>query len=191
MTRILLAVITGDFIRTQTVSTLLGLVKKVPEIDNFLIQQGPYIHENRENVVLFAQKGGYSHLFFVDWDMVFDPTVPLRLLDHDKDIVAAMYKVKVIPTRPVTLIEENGKPRQMTTEEVPQEPFKCYATGAGCMLIKMSVFEKIERPWFSHKGINQIDGGEDVWFCEKAREAGFDVWVDPRIPIEHTGLFNY
>jgi len=189
--RILLATITGDFIRTETVSTLLSLVKKVPEIDNFLIQQGPYIHENRENVVLFAQKGGYSHLFFVDWDMVFGYTVPLQLLEHDKDIVAAMYKVKVIPPRPVTLIEENGVPRQMTTEEVPKELFKCYATGAGCMMIKMSVFDKIERPWFSHLGINRIDEGEDVWFCDKARKAGYDIWVDSKIPISHTGLYNY
>jgi len=191
MTKILLGIIVGDFVRSETVSTILGVIKKVPEVDNFIIQQGPYIHENRENVVLFAQKGGYSHLFFVDWDMVFGPYVPMQLLEHDKDIVGAMYQVKVIPTRPVTIIEENGQPRQMTNEEAPKELFKCYATGAGCMLIKMSVFDKIERPWFSHKGINRIDGGEDVWFCEKARKAGFSIWVDPTIPIKHTGSFNY
>ena len=188
MPRILLGVITGDFIRTQTVSTLLGLVKKVPEIDNFVIQQGAYIHENREIVAEIAQKGGYTHLFFVDWDMVFAPLTVARLLEHDKDIVAALYKVKVIPPRPVTLIEDG---RQMTMEEVPKELFKAYATGAGCMLIKTSVFDKTPRPWFSHDRSKDIIEGEDVWFCKQAKKAGFDVWVDPNIPIEHTGNFNY
>jgi len=188
MTSICLAVITGDFIRTETVSTLLGLVKKVPEIDNFIIQQGAYIHENREMVAEMAQKDGYTHLFFVDWDMVFGPYVPLQLLEHDKDIVAAMYQVKVIPSRPVTLIEDG---RQMLNEEVPKGLFKAYATGAGCMLIKMSVFDKVPRPWFSHDRSKDIIEGEDVWFCKRAREAGFDIWVDPNIPISHTGLYNY
>ena len=183
---ILLAVITGDFIRTETVSTLLGLIKGNPDMD-YLIRQGPYIHENREEVVLAAQKGGYSHLFFVDWDMILGQSVPKRLLEHNKNIVAALYRVKTIPTRPVTLMEDG---RQMTMEEIPKELFKCYATGAGAMMIKMSVFDKIERPWFSHDPTSKIEG-EDVWFCKKAREAGFNIFVDPNIPTNHTGLFNY
>jgi len=188
--RICLGVITGDFIKTQTVSVLLGLIKE-SIIDDFIIQQGPYIHDNRERVALMAQERRYTHLFFVDWDMVFGPTVPMRLLEHDKDIVAAMYNIKVIPTRPVTIIEENGKPRQMTREEVPKKPFKCYATGAGCMLIKMSVFDKIPRPWFSHHKTSKGIEGEDVWFCNKARKAGFNIWVDPTIPTQHVGNYNF
>ena len=184
MTKICIGVIAGAGIQTQTVVTLLGLVKLNPYIDNFIIHQGPYIHENRERVVLKAQEGNYSHLLFVDADMSFGASVPTQLMAHKKDIVAAMYHIKRTPTRPVTLIE-NG--RQMTMEEVPREPFKCYATGAGCMLIKMSVFDKIKRPWFSHDRTSKTIEGEDVWFCKKARKAGYEIWVDPSIPIEHIG----
>jgi len=26
---------------------------------------------------------------------------------------------------------------------------------------------------------------EDVYFCAKAREAGFKIWVDPRVKVKH------
>jgi hypothetical protein len=30
--------------------------------------------------------------------------------------------------------------------------------------------------------------GEDYYFCRKATEAGFDIWVDPLIEFDHAGV---
>jgi len=33
--------------------------------------------------------------------------------------------------------------------------------------------------------------GEDYLFCDRAREAGFQVWVDPTIKLGHMGVQEY
>lgn len=56
--------------------------------------------------------------------------------------------------------------------------------GFGCTLIKREVFQKLEKPYFrTDKTLRVNDwtwqdrpnkyGGQDIWFCCKAREAGF------------------
>ena len=33
--------------------------------------------------------------------------------------------------------------------------------------------------------------GEDFLFCDRARDAGFEVWVDPTIKLGHIGVMEY
>jgi GT2 family glycosyltransferase len=33
--------------------------------------------------------------------------------------------------------------------------------------------------------------GEDYLFCDRARELGFEVWVDPSIELGHMGVQEY
>lgn len=61
--------------------------------------------------------------------------------------------------------------------------------GVGCTLVKADVFKKLEKPYFRNDkslSLNQdtyfqwLDipnkyGGQDIWFCCKAREAGFKI----------------
>ena len=66
-------------------------------------------------------------------------------------------------------------------------------TGFGWLLIKNGVFESegLPYPWFAPKmqvfesGEVQDMCGEDVSFCLDAKEAGFEIWCDPRIRVGH------
>ena len=66
-------------------------------------------------------------------------------------------------------------------------------TGFGWLLIKKGVFESegLPYPWFAPKmqvfesGEVQDMCGEDVSFCLDAKEAGFEIWCDPRIRVGH------
>ena len=72
-----------------------------------------------------------------------------------------------------------------------KKPFTVDYTGFGWVLIKKGVFENLEYPWFAPKmqvfesGSVQDMCGEDVSFCLDAKEAGFDIWCDPRIRVGH------
>jgi GT2 family glycosyltransferase len=58
--------------------------------------------------------------------------------------------------------------------------------GFGCCLIKASVFRNLAPPWFVYDvGKNK---GEDIYFCEKARDAGYEIWVDPSVRPRHLGV---
>lgn len=187
--KILVAVPTGDFIRMETVRTIVALKGNAVDV---AIEHGPYIHLNRENLIL--QSKGYSHIFFVDTDVCFNADVLETLVSRDKDIIGGIYNLRRLPLSPIIrMANEKGEMIPGNIKDLPTEPFKCHALGTGCMLIKTEVFDKIKRPWFfygkpdeSHEGM-----GEDIWFCTKAQEAGFDIWADPIVKISHTGMFNF
>jgi hypothetical protein len=74
-----------------------------------------------------------------------------------------------------------------------KKPFTVDYTGFGWVLIKNGVFEhpELKYPWFAPKmqvfesGAVQDMCGEDVSFCLDAKEAGFEIWCDPRIRVGH------
>lgn len=58
--------------------------------------------------------------------------------------------------------------------------------GLGCALIKTSVFNQIDFPYF--KWTIYEDGGvlgEDLNFCERCNEKGIPIYVDPRVGCAH------
>ena len=74
------------------------------------------------------------------------------------------------------------------------EPVKVFGAGMGFMAVKSGVFESLSRPWFQSPTVTtNRDGkdfsfplmGEDLSFCYRANEAGFEVWFDPTIRVQH------
>ena len=49
------------------------------------------------------------------------------------------------------------------------------------------VFEKIPPPWFEFRYDEQglLTLGEDFHFCEKVRDAGYEIWVVPKFAQKH------
>lgn len=181
-------VITGDFIRAKTVMTLIQLLKTSPHIANLMVEQGPYIHLNRNRIVEAVLKDDYTHLFFVDNDVCFAAEALDRLIADDKDIVAAPYNKRCLPPESmIKMRDKDGNPIGGNLKDLPKELFKCYALGTGCMLIKTEVFKNIEKPWFYYGEVKGEEIGEDVYFCKKAHEAGYDVWCNPSIQVGHVG----
>lgn len=63
------------------------------------------------------------------------------------------------------------------------------ACGFGCCLIKQTVFTTLTYPHFYYKSaLDHKDTiSEDVYFCLKAKAAGFKIWADPSIICDHIG----
>ena len=59
------------------------------------------------------------------------------------------------------------------------------AVGFGALLMKMDVLDGMEFPWFKFD-----DCGEDIYFCVRAKEHGFKVWLDPTYVLGHIGEPN-
>ena len=111
----------------------------------------------------------------------------------DKDIVMGVYPMSqdekilwsVSTTEPFQGISLGGLSRNS---------FKILAGGFGVTLVKYEVFEALEWPyWKNVYAPGGIKMSEDIYFCEKARKADFDIWCDPLVKCDHTkyvGLLN-
>ena len=127
----------------------------------------------------------FDWFLWIDADMIFTGDALLRLLAHDKDIVGAEYNFRSLPLKPtatpITNITDTSK------------LYKANVVATGLLLIKMSVFDKLEEPYFQFGRDKdwRIVHGEDAWFCQQAITAGFDVWCDPTLQVKHVGEYLY
>lgn len=185
-------------IQPQTLLALLNLTKTTKyEMDFMLADKGYTIAENRNYLAIQAIKGKYSHLFTVDDDMILPDDTINRLVACDKDFVGVLANSRTLPQVPMVtpfgMMELSLKDRMLGDIPLPKELFECEAIGGSVQLIKTSVFQKLEMPWYDNEkelsGKNKM--GEDYWFCRQCIKAGVQIWCDPTLKIGHVGTFIY
>lgn len=145
----------------------------------------------------FDGKVEYDWLFWVDDDAVWTPEQALALIEHDKDIVSGCTVLADNKTYNVCKhmrdddLIKNGTFDMLDRERLQQEQglFEADYVGFAFMAVKKGVFERMEYPWFEipTRTIGDITDmtSEDCWWCIKAREKGFKIWVDPKIVLGH------
>lgn len=136
--------------------------------------------ENREKLAQMALEDKFTHLMFIDDDMVWNPQILSPLLSRIRngcDIVTCNYVIKEEPPTQFTAMALDGQRLKTTAKSSGIEEIA--GNGFGVSIIATKVFEAIPEPWFlptwtKEKGYST----EDLPFFRKAREAGFKVWVD-------------
>ena len=161
------------------------------------------------NQVPWDGKLEYDYQLWIDSDIVFNSEKFFQLIldanpegKEEKHIVAGWYCTEDGRTASVAhWLEEDdfrsngGVMNHETIESISKrkKPFTVDYTGFGWLLIRKGVFEHegLPYPWFAPKmqvfesGEVQDMCGEDVSFCLDAKEAGFEIWCDPRIRVGH------
>lgn len=184
--RIVIGIPHQGTVKAPTVLSLVGLVGQSPHPVMLAMHEGPFIQENRTKIVHTAIKADATHVFFLDSDIQCPDDTLNRLLAHDLPIVGAMYNTRQTPSVNTVKMEV-----ETAGADLPTELFECHAMGAGCLLIRMEVFAKIKSQGWQWFAVRDDDGivvtGEDVWFCERARAAGYAIHCDPTIKVVHVG----
>lgn len=193
-TKICLAIVTNRNVQAKTVESLLQLKHPVYPV---VATEGYTIAENRAYCVYQAMKANCSHILFIDDDMTFPPSLIEMLLKHGKEIVGVNSQSRTFPLRTTVSILKDGKhvPHSELPDhyKMPTELFEVYGIGMGVALIDMNVFDAIEQPWFSFKAdeSGKVVMGEDQWFCEQAKKAGYKIYCDPTFTVGHIGSWEF
>lgn len=148
----------------------------------------------RNKLAQMAIDYGFTHLLVLDDDMVYDDQdIITKLVAHNKDIVGVRAYTRSAPHYPCVFYSGGAG------DEFYQEvDFDCVglrevdALGMSMCLINVDVFRKVPGPWFEFGKVKILGKGdehfgEDVYFCKKAKEAGFKVYCDTNIEIAHVG----
>ena len=159
-----------------------------PEVEMFFPKFGFHpgdIAKVRNDLVKRAIYEDCTHIVFMDTDQVYRTAdiIP-RLLEHDKDIVGGKVHRRYHPFEPIL---QRGGLHVPDDEILKGGLIPVDSTGAGCLAINLDVFVELDKPWF--KTVTDEEGevevGEDVHFCRKAKKAGFEIFVDCDVKIGH------
>ena len=189
---VMIGIPTNGDVKMLTVCSLVmgtNLLRSAGYDMQFVCREGPYTHWNREHLANDALSENADYLMFVDTDIVFPTEGIATLLGRGKDIIGGMYNLK--QDERVTTIklwdDERKGFRPVKDAPLPSGPFEVAALPTGFMLVHTRVFRGMEPPFFPC----DFGLGEDVAFCVNAQKAGFEVWCDPTIPLQHIGLKAY
>lgn len=179
--------------------------ESLSKVINMMIQQDAYrihlayeaakpITNNRNTIVQkFLATKECDYLMMIDDDIVPPPNI-LKLIDFDKDIITPFMftrqKGDIVPlflTKNKDGIHDVGDHLNLTGLQ------ECDATGTGCIIIKRAV---LEHPAMRYPFRNEYDAdgvktkGNDLAFCDRAKEAGFKVWVHLDYVCSHFMLYD-
>lgn len=164
---------------------------------------GSLLVRERNDIIKAFLKTDATHLLCVDSDMGWDPRDVKKLIDFNEDFVGSLYPARgdncflfrgVYSENKEMKVSEKGL---LEMEYVP----------AGFILLKRAAVEKMiahfpdlyyqpKEASLKHMdgyhlfAVELFDGefwGEDYVFCRRARQAGFRIWIDPTIKIDHAG----
>lgn len=176
------------------------LGRRMPEHEFFVaIKSKMEQYRARNSIVEGALQVGCDFLLFldddhvIDWDGSMGPNPRYGMLgellkhmeaDAKLGLVGALYYHRGNECRPVLMKEgKDGGYFLMRDDEIKGCLQEVAVQGGGCMLIRMSVFDRIKSPWFEPE--SKAGLGTDLQIAKKMHEAGFKVACDTSIQIGH------
>jgi len=143
----------------------------------------------RNNLARASKEQNYTHLLWIDADMVFNADMAIELSRHfvrsEIDMISALAFGRQEGNFPIGYLKIHSDKRYARSPitHYPNTLYEVDGFGMAAVLMKADVFARIPEPWFS------FDNGiaEDVYFCTKAREYGIRMWIDGSCKIGHLG----
>ena len=193
MSKILIAIPCMDQVPAPFAQSL-AMIQKTEDNVACAFQMGSLIYTSRNNLALQAMKTEFDYMLWLDSDMVFQQDLLIRMKqtmdEKGLDFLTGLYFRRVPPFTPVLFdqldIAEDGSCTWTDFKDVPEGLFKIGGCGFGCVLIKTDVLFDVQAKF--GELFNPIANmGEDLSFCWRARQCGYDVWCDPSLVCGHVG----
>jgi hypothetical protein len=188
--------------------TVMSCLKTGIPIDMAWVMGSSLAPVARDRVVDKFLQGSATRLFWIDSDIVWEPSdfVRLLMLTTEVDVVCAAYPLKDSTQNLVI-----KHPDLRTFHLNKYGLVKINGTGLGFCCMKREVVERIAetkpvvydaaqdvwtRKIFRLDTITDDEGrlcgrGEDMAFFADIEELGYDVWLDPTIKLGHVGAYEY
>lgn len=157
-----------------------------------VVVQNQEVGEARNQIVEWALEHNATYVLFVDDDVILPPfaiqrlgyaldTKAKELFPDDKTyVICGVYMSKEEMTTPV-IYKKNGQGGSWDWKY--NDIFEIESGGTGCMLIRTEVFRHLEKPYFKTiEEYVEVEGQigcqkmtDDIYFCQKVKEAGFKI----------------
>ena len=186
--KLLIAVPCMDYVHVDFMQSLLKLCQHLQREGvryHAEILSGTLIYFARNTLANKAINEEFTHILFIDSDMVFDENLVETLSFCGKDFVCGAFQARRAPygscvfssLKPVRRVKKYGI-----------EPFQVEGCGMACTMISTEILKEVQSRYgnpFDPAIIEDITFGEDTAFCWRARKCGFEIWCEPTARIGH------
>jgi len=140
-------------------------------------------------LIAAAQEHKCSHILIMDDDVAPEQNHLIKLLEDDKDIISGLYFMRSYPHAPVAfdIVNDKHECRPMYMMPHVEGIVPVVAAGFGFILFKMSVFDKLEKPYVRLGQLDSEEWCDDIEFFKRVREAGIEMFCDTDVHIGHQG----
>jgi hypothetical protein len=167
-----IAVPSGDMVHADFAMRLANMCLNPGARSCIVNAKSSLVMIGRNQCVEAARLVKATHLLFLDSDIVFPVDTLSRLLARDKDIVGGLYMQRTAPHHPLGVTIEGAH------EPVTAGMKRMTIMPTGCLMLRLSIFDRLSKPWFNTRVEGEKIVGEDYYFCERATAAGFEIWCD-------------
>lgn len=186
--RLLIGVPCMDFVHVEFLKSLTALLRRLDEKKvqyDLMIESGTLVYLARERIAHRAINEHYTHVLWLDSDMVFGPDLLDDLMFCGYPFVTGIYHAR--RKGYASVIFKTIKPDSIERfEEYPNEPFQIEGCGFGCVLIETAILSAVCLHYLTcFTPLPSL--GEDIAFCKRARELGNKIWCEPSVVCGHIG----
>ena len=189
--KLLIAVPTLENVPVDFMESLMNLACHLKDegIDFKLkIEAGTLVYFARENLARYAIANRFTHVLWLDSDMVFSEEIVEALQFCGKEIVTGIAHSRRPPFSSC-IFTEIFPGVEKFKGDYPITPFRIAACGMACVLMSVQVLDKVREKFGTmfQPMTDPIIYGEDVAFCWRAAQCGFEIWVEPTVRVGHVG----
>ena len=187
--KLMVAVPTMFFVNVNFAQSLADLCIKVTE-DGIRTEvrflEGSMIYVSRDRLAYRAIEEEFTHVLWLDSDMSFEKNIVDDLMWCGKDMVCGAFVSRKPPFSPCVYASIQDPANMVKVKDFGTEPFKVDGCGMACVLTSVkllkAVYDKFGTCFLPTERIK----GEDIAFCDRVHQAGYEIWCEPTVKPGHT-----
>lgn len=184
--RLLIAIPTTDYIPADFVKSLAKLQQELGRRGiayDVEVQSGTLVYIARNRLANKAINEKYTHVLWIDSDMVFGEKVYEDLMEVGKEMVCGAFVSRRPPYGPCiyTSIEQNAIEK---VKDFGIRPFRVDGCGFALVLTNVELLQAVTQKFGTCFQPTDYYG-EDLAFCWRVKQLGREIWCEPTVRPGH------
>ena len=185
--KLMVAVPTVDYVPADFVKSLAQLSlrlgrERIPA--DVEIVGGTMVYIARERLAHRAIRDEYTHVLWLDSDMIFKPSIVEDLLFCGKEMVCGAFVSRRPPYGPCVYTDISDPANMKKVENFGTEPFRVDGCGFAVVLTSVSLLDAVQSNFGTcFRPTEQY--GEDLAFCDRVKQLGREIWCEPTVRPGH------
>lgn len=184
--RLMIAVPTNDYVHADFMKSLVNLTAELNRqriAYKVEIVAGTLVYIARNKLACKAVNEGFTHVLWLDSDMVFHEKIVEDLMDNGKEMVCGAF-VSRRPPYGACIYSSIERNKIEKVKDFGLTPFRVDGCGFACVLTTVELLQAVLQKYGTTFQPTDYYG-EDLAFCWRVKSIGREIWCDPTVRVGH------